>query len=52
MRTLSFILAFAVTFAVGSIAGPVDGNLPGTGTFSYGGSPIVADAVTMVVAVR
>ncbi len=39
MRTISFILAFAFILAGPSIAGSVDGSLPGIGTFSY--APVV-----------
>jgi hypothetical protein len=53
MRTLSFILAFAFVLAGPSIAGSRDNNLPGIGTFAYGGSPIVTAAPhSIVVAVR
>jgi hypothetical protein len=51
MRTLSFILAFAFVLAP-SVAGLQDSGLPGIGTFSYNGSPIVIPAASMVVAVR
>ena len=51
MRTFSFILAFLL--AGPSIAGSSDGGLPGIGTFSYNGSPIVTSAPqAIVVAVR
>jgi hypothetical protein len=53
MRTLSFILAFAFILAGPILAGSSDGNLPGIGTFSYNGSPIVTDvAQAIVVAAR
>lgn len=42
MRTISFILGFALILAGPSIAGSSDGSLPGTGTFSYIGSPAIA----------
>jgi hypothetical protein len=48
MRTLSFILAFALVFAGPSMAGQADGDLPGVGTFSYSGTPIAADAPVLV----
>ncbi|MDB5503974.1 MAG: hypothetical protein JWR89_3876 [Tardiphaga sp.] len=50
MRTLSFILAFAFVLAGPSMAGSIDGNLPGIGTFAYNGAPAPADAAPMVVA--
>ena len=51
MRTMSFILAFAFVLAGSSMAGSAETGLPGIGTFSYNGSPIVAQQV-LVVAVR
>jgi hypothetical protein len=39
MRTISFILGFALVLVGPSIAGSSDGNLPGAGAFSYSGSP-------------
>jgi hypothetical protein len=52
MRTLGFILAFALSLAGPSLSGSADAGLPGVGTFSYNGSsvnmaaprPVVADA--------
>jgi hypothetical protein len=53
MRALSFILAFAFVLAGPSIAGSLDNNLPGIGTFAYNGSPTVTAAPhSIVVAVR
>jgi hypothetical protein len=51
MRTLSFILALAFVVGGTSMAGSVEGNLPGVGTFTYNGSPIVTPA-RLVVAVN
>jgi hypothetical protein len=39
MRTISFILGFALIVVGPPIAGSSDGSLPGIGTFSYSGSP-------------
>ena len=50
MRTLSFFLAFAFVLAGPSIAGSLEGGLPGIGAFTYNGSPIAAQAI--VVAAR
>jgi hypothetical protein len=47
MRTFSFVFAFAFVMAGPSIAGAADGSLPGVGTFSYNGSPIVTAAPVM-----
>jgi hypothetical protein len=53
MRTLSLFLAFAFVLAGSSIAGSLDGGLPGIGTFAYNGSPIAASASqALVVAAR
>jgi hypothetical protein len=50
MRTFSFILAFAFILAGPSLAGSSDNGLPGIGTFSYNGSPIVTSAPVLVAA--
>ena len=53
MRILSFILALAFVLSGNSMAGSAAGNLPGIGTFTYSGSPIVTAAPqAMVVAAR
>jgi hypothetical protein len=44
MRTLSFMLAFALVLAGPSLAGSSDNGLPGIGTFAYTGSPTAASA--------
>lgn len=51
MRTMSFILAVAFILAGPSMAGSVESSLPGIGTFTYNGSPIVTPAM-LVVAVN
>jgi hypothetical protein len=48
MRTVSFIFAFACVLAAPSMAGSVQGSLPGIGTFAYGGAP----ATSLVIAAR
>jgi hypothetical protein len=50
MRTISFILAFAFVLAGSSMAGSAETGLPGVGTFSYNGSPIVASHALVVAA--
>jgi hypothetical protein len=50
MRSISFILAFAFLVVGSSLAGSSDNGLPGIGTFSYNGSPIVAAAPIVVAA--
>jgi hypothetical protein len=50
MRTVSFILTFAFVLAGPSMAGSVQSSLPGVGTFSYNGSPVVTTAPLVVAA--
>ncbi|MFB9261988.1 hypothetical protein ACFFWD_02190 [Bradyrhizobium erythrophlei] len=50
MRTISFILAFAFLMAGPSMAGSADNGLPGIGTFSYSGAPVVSPAQMVVAA--
>jgi hypothetical protein len=50
MRSLSLVLALAFVVAGSSMAGSVEGNLPGVGTFSYNGSPVVTPAPLIVAA--
>jgi hypothetical protein len=50
MRSIRFILAFAFVMIGSSLAGSSDNGLPGIGTFSYSGSPIMTSSAPMVVA--
>ena len=50
MRPISFILAFAFVVVGSSLAGSSDNGLPGIGTFSYSGSPIITSAPMVVAA--
>ncbi len=50
MRSMSFILAFAFLMVGASLAGSSDNGLPGIGTFSYSGSPIITPAPMVVAA--
>jgi hypothetical protein len=52
MRTLSFILAFAFLVTGPTMAGFSDSSLPGVGTFTYDGPPIVPSAPAIIVATR
>ena len=45
MRTLKYLLACAFVLAGSSMAGTVDGGLPGIGTFAYSGPRIVSPVV-------
>jgi hypothetical protein len=51
MRTVSFVFALAFLVTGSSMAGSVESSLPGVGTFTYNGSPIVTPA-PLVVAVN
>jgi hypothetical protein len=51
MRTVSLMLALAFVLVGPSMAGSAEGSLPGIGTFTYNGSPIVAP-VKLVLAVN
>jgi hypothetical protein len=51
MRTVSFIIALVSVLAGPSLAGSADGDLPGIGTFSYCGSPILKPAPAVMAAV-
>ena len=50
MRVLSYIVAIVLLLTGPSMAGSADNDLPGIGTFSYNGSPLVpgtdSDAAT------
>ena len=50
MRSISFILAFAFVMVGPSLAGSGDKGLPGIGTFSYSGSPIITSDPMVVAA--
>jgi hypothetical protein len=47
MRTLKYLLACAFVLAGSSMAGTVDGGLPGIGTFAYGGPAITSPALVV-----
>jgi hypothetical protein len=50
MRTLGFMLACAFVLGGSTMAGPMERGLPGVGTFSYNGSPILASHAIIVAA--
>jgi hypothetical protein len=51
MRTASFMLALALVLVGPTMAGSAESSLPGIGTFTYNGSPIVTPA-KLVLAVN
>jgi hypothetical protein len=50
MRALSYIIALVLLLTGPSLAGSADGDLPGVGTFTYNGSPIVSSGPTVIAA--
>ena len=50
MRALSYVIALVFLLTGPSLAGSADGDLPGVGTFTYSGAPIVAPASEIVAA--
>jgi hypothetical protein len=50
-RTLSFVIALVSVLAGPSMAGSADRDMPGIGTFTYCGSPIVTPAPDVMAAV-
>ena len=51
MRTLSYIIAIVVVLSGPSMAGSAENDLPGIGTFSYDGSPIVTQVPAVMAAI-
>jgi hypothetical protein len=51
MRTLSYMIALVFVLTGPSVAGSADRDMPGVGTFTYCGSPVVTSAPEMVVAI-
>ncbi len=51
MRALSCIIAIVLLLGGPSMAGSADRDLPGIGTFSYNGSPIITPAPAVMAAV-
>jgi hypothetical protein len=52
MRPFSYVIALVLLLAGPSLAGSADHDLPGVGTFTYNGSPIVTPAPVVLVAVN
>ena len=51
MRALSYIFALVFVLTGPSLAGSADRDMPGVGTFTYCGSPIVTIAPDLVATV-
>jgi hypothetical protein len=51
MRALSYIIALAFVLSGPSLAGSTDRDLPGVGTFTYCGSPVVTPAPGLMASI-
>jgi hypothetical protein len=51
MRALSYMIAAVLVLTGPSLAGSADRDLPGVGTFTYCGTPIVTPVPELVVAI-
>ena len=51
MRVLSYMIVLVFVLAGPSMAGSADRELPGVGTFTYCGSPVVTPAPEMMAAI-
>jgi hypothetical protein len=51
MRAVSYMIAAVLVLTGPSLAGSADRDLPGVGTFTYCGTPIVIPAPELVVAI-
>ena len=51
MRALSYIIALVFVLTGPSLAGSADRDMPGVGTFTYCGSPVVMVAPELLVVV-
>ena len=52
MRTLSFVIALVFVLTGPSMAGSADRDMPGIGTFTYCGSPMVTPVPEIVAGDR
>lgn len=51
MRALSYMIALVFVLTSPSLAGSSDRDMPGVGTFTYCGSPVVTPAPEMMAAI-
>lgn len=51
MRAVSYLIALVCVLTGPSLAGSADRAMPGVGTFSYCGSPVVTPAPKLMAAV-
>jgi hypothetical protein len=52
MRPFSYVIALVLLLTGPSLAGSADHDLPGIGTFTYNGSPVVTPTPAVLVAVN
>ena len=52
MRALSYMIALVFVLTGPSLAGSADRDLPGVGTFTYCGSPLVTPTPDLMVTVN
>ena len=51
MRALSYLIALVFVLTGPSLAGSADRDMPGVGTFTYCGSPVVASVPELMAAI-
>jgi hypothetical protein len=51
MRALSYMIALVFVLTGPSLAGSADRDMPGVGTFTYCGSPVVTPSPGMMAAI-
>ncbi|MEO6840706.1 MAG: hypothetical protein ABI192_08070 [Bradyrhizobium sp.] len=52
MRPFSYVIALALLLSAPSLAGSADRDVPGIGTFSYNGSPVVTSAPRVMASIN
>jgi hypothetical protein len=52
MRPFSYVIALVLLLTGPSLAGSADHDLPGIGTFTYNGSPVITPAPAVMAAVN
>jgi len=52
MRPFSYVIALVLLLSGPSMAGSADRDVPGIGTFSYNGSPVVASPPRVMASIN
>jgi hypothetical protein len=52
MRPFSYAIALVLLLSAPSLAGSADRDVPGVGTFSYNGSPVVTAAPRVMASIN